>query len=132
MERRVTSHTEEEEMNQRRRLLVLARKGDEKAITRLLDLYQVRVYSGEHLRKSKIWKISKKTTQDTKKTPQKALKKAAKKTPPKTLKKTKVSKTTRTPPWRSPHAASTTHKKKSAKRKILGKASKSKKSQKRR
>ncbi len=120
MERRVTSHTEEEEMNQRRRLLVLARKGDEKAITRLLDLYQVRVYSGEHLRKSKIWKISKKTTQDTKKTP------------PKTLKKTKVSKTTRTPPWRSPHAASTTHKKKSAKRKILGKASKSKKSQKRR
>lgn len=60
MERRVTSHTEEEEMNQRRRLLVLARKGDEKAITRLLDLYQVRVYSGEHLRKSKIWKISKK------------------------------------------------------------------------
>ena len=32
MERRVTSHTEEEEMNQRRRLLTLARKGDQKSI----------------------------------------------------------------------------------------------------
>ncbi|NKB82443.1 MAG: hypothetical protein GKS05_11255 [Nitrospirales bacterium] len=34
-------------MNQRRHLLGLARKGDEKAINQLLELYQVRVYSGE-------------------------------------------------------------------------------------
>ena len=33
MERRAASHTEEEEMNQRRRLLGLARKGDPKAMT---------------------------------------------------------------------------------------------------
>lgn len=44
MERRTASHTEEEEMNQRRKLLNLARKGDRKAIDRLLELYQVRVY----------------------------------------------------------------------------------------
>ena len=43
MERRVTSHTEEEEMNQRRRLLTLARKGDQKAIESLFELYQVQV-----------------------------------------------------------------------------------------
>ncbi len=51
MERRAASHTEEEEMNQRRRLLNLARKGDLKAINRLFELYQVRVYSGENLKK---------------------------------------------------------------------------------
>ena len=51
MERRVTSHTEEEEMNQRRKLLGLARKGDQKAISKLLELYQVKLYSGELLKK---------------------------------------------------------------------------------
>ena len=53
MERRAGSHTEEEEMNQRRRLLNLAKKGDEKAISRLFELYQVRVYSGPTLSKAK-------------------------------------------------------------------------------
>src|SRR5688572_19000142 len=53
MERRAASHTEEEEMNQRRRLLSLARKGDPKAINRLFELYQVRVYSGDTLSKAK-------------------------------------------------------------------------------
>lgn len=53
MERRAASHTEEEEMNQRRRLLNLARKGDPKAISRLFELYQVRVYSGNTLHKAK-------------------------------------------------------------------------------
>ena len=53
MERRAASHTEEEEMNQRRRLLSLARKGDPKAIRRLFELYQVRVYSGNTLHKAK-------------------------------------------------------------------------------
>lgn len=38
-------------MNQRRRLLNLARKGDPKAIDRLFELYQVRVYSGATLKK---------------------------------------------------------------------------------
>jgi len=47
MERRAASHTEEEELNQRRRLLNLARKGDPKAISRLFELYQVRVFTGE-------------------------------------------------------------------------------------
>ncbi|MGH7255689.1 MAG: hypothetical protein ACREI3_07920 [Nitrospirales bacterium] len=47
MERRTASHTEEEEMNQRRRLLNLARKGDQKAIGKLFEMYQVRVYSGD-------------------------------------------------------------------------------------
>jgi uncharacterized protein YaiL (DUF2058 family) len=51
MQRRAGSHTEEEELNQRRRLLNLARKGDPKAISRLFELYQVRVYSGEMLNK---------------------------------------------------------------------------------
>jgi hypothetical protein len=51
MERRGGSHTEEEELNQRKRLLNLARKGDPKAINRLFELYQVRVYSGEALNK---------------------------------------------------------------------------------
>jgi len=51
MERRPASHTEEEELNQRRRLLNLARKGDPKAINKLFELYQVRVYSGESLSK---------------------------------------------------------------------------------
>jgi len=51
MERRGASNTEEQELNQRRRLLNLARKGDPKAITRLFDLYQVRIYSGEALNK---------------------------------------------------------------------------------
>ena len=52
MERRTASHTEEEEMNQRRRLLNLARKGDRKAIDRLLELYQVRVYPVDTLNKT--------------------------------------------------------------------------------
>lgn len=52
MERRAASHTEEEELNQRRRLLNLARKGDPKAINRLFELYQVRVFTGEALSKS--------------------------------------------------------------------------------
>ncbi len=45
----MTSHTEEEEMEQRRQLLALARKGDKKAIDQLMELYQVRVYSGKSL-----------------------------------------------------------------------------------
>jgi len=53
MERRPASHTEEEEMNQRRKLLSLARKGDPKAISRLFELYQVRAYSGNTLHKAK-------------------------------------------------------------------------------
>ena len=44
MERRTASYTEEEEMNQRRRLLNLARKGDRRAMDKLFELYQVRVY----------------------------------------------------------------------------------------
>ena len=51
MERRAASHTEEEEMNQRRRLLGLARKGDPKAINKLFELYQVRVLNGDMLSK---------------------------------------------------------------------------------
>lgn len=51
MERRTASHTEEEEMNQRRRLLNAARKGDSKAINKLFELYQVRVFSGDQLAK---------------------------------------------------------------------------------
>src|SRR5574340_409503 len=51
LERRAASHTEEEEMNQRRRLLGLARKGDPKAISKLFELYQVRVLNGEMLSK---------------------------------------------------------------------------------
>jgi hypothetical protein len=49
MERRAASHTEEEEMNQRRKLLGAARRGDTKAISKLFELYQVRVLSGEQL-----------------------------------------------------------------------------------
>ncbi|TKB64130.1 MAG: hypothetical protein E8D48_00250 [Nitrospira sp.] len=49
MERRAASHTEEEEMNQRRKLLNAARRGDTKAISKLFELYQVRVLSGEQL-----------------------------------------------------------------------------------
>ncbi|MDR4480642.1 MAG: hypothetical protein R3B37_12980 [Nitrospira sp.] len=51
MERRAASHTEEEEMNQRRRLLGMARKGDPKAISKLFELYQVRVLNGDMLSK---------------------------------------------------------------------------------
>ncbi len=47
MERRAASHTEEEEMNQRRRLLNAAKKGDQKAVAKLFELYQVRVYNNE-------------------------------------------------------------------------------------
>ncbi len=47
MERRAASHTEEEEMNHRRRLLNAAKKGDQKAIAKLLELYQVRIHSGD-------------------------------------------------------------------------------------
>ncbi len=49
MERRAASHTEEEEMNQRRKLLNAARRGDTKAIGKLFELYQVRVLSGDQL-----------------------------------------------------------------------------------
>lgn len=52
MEKRAPSHTEEEEMNQRRRLLGLARRGDQKAISKLFELYQVRVFSGDNLKKA--------------------------------------------------------------------------------
>ena len=38
-------------MNQRRRLLGLARKGDPKAISKLFELYQVRVLNGDMLSK---------------------------------------------------------------------------------
>ncbi len=51
MERRAASHTEEEEMNQRRKLLNAARRGETKAITKLFELYQVRVLSGDQLAK---------------------------------------------------------------------------------
>jgi hypothetical protein len=51
MERRAASHTEEEEMNTRRKLLNAARKGDVKAIGKLFELYQVRVLSGDQLAK---------------------------------------------------------------------------------
>ena len=51
MERRAASHTEEDEMNQRRKLLNAARRGDTKAIGKLFELYQVRVLSGEQLAK---------------------------------------------------------------------------------
>ena len=51
MERRAASHTEEEEMNQRRKLLNAARRGDSKAIGKLFELYQVRVLSGDQLAK---------------------------------------------------------------------------------
>jgi hypothetical protein len=54
MERRVTSHTEEEEMNQRRKLLTLARKGDQKAVDQLFELYQVKVFSGDSLKRKKL------------------------------------------------------------------------------
>jgi hypothetical protein len=51
MERRAASHTEEEEMNQRRKLLSAARRGDTKAISKLFELYQVRVLNGDQLAK---------------------------------------------------------------------------------
>jgi len=51
MERRAASHTEEEEMNQRRRLLNAAKKGDQKAVAKLFELYQVRVYNNEMVTK---------------------------------------------------------------------------------
>jgi hypothetical protein len=51
MERRAASHTEEEEMNQRRRLLNAAKKGDQKAVAKLFELYQVRVYNNEMVNK---------------------------------------------------------------------------------
>jgi hypothetical protein len=51
MERRAASHTEEEEMNHRRRLLNAAKKGDQKAIGKLLELYQVRIHSGDMVMK---------------------------------------------------------------------------------
>lgn len=51
MERRAASHTEEEEMNHRRKLLNAAKKGDQKAIGKLLELYQVRIHSGDMVSK---------------------------------------------------------------------------------
>jgi hypothetical protein len=45
MEGRAVSHTAEEEMNQRRRLLNAAKKGDQKAIAKLFELYHVRVHN---------------------------------------------------------------------------------------
>jgi len=62
MERRVTSHTEEEEMNQRRDLLALARKGDQKAVSKLMELYQVKVYSGDSLKSMKNRKLPSRPT----------------------------------------------------------------------
>ncbi|MDH5428620.1 MAG: hypothetical protein OEY57_10655 [Nitrospirota bacterium] len=41
-------------MNQRRRLLTQARKGDQKSIDLLFELYQVKVFSGEELKKKKL------------------------------------------------------------------------------
>ncbi|HEY6289119.1 MAG TPA: hypothetical protein VIW48_06720, partial [Nitrospiraceae bacterium] len=38
-------------MNHRRRLLNAAKKGDQKAIGKLLELYQVRIYSGDMVTK---------------------------------------------------------------------------------
>jgi len=96
MERRVTSHTEEEEMNQRRHLLALARKGDQKAVSQLMELYQVRVFSGDSLKSSKIRKSlpvlnppkPKETIAPSKQKPVKKHKVAAKK-PKATLKATR-------------------------------------------
>ncbi len=51
MERRAASHTEEEEMNHRRKLLNAAKRGDQKAIAKLLELYQVRIHSGDMVQK---------------------------------------------------------------------------------
>ena len=51
MERRAGSHTEEEEMNQRRKLLNAAKRGDQKAIGKLFELYQVRVMNPDQLTK---------------------------------------------------------------------------------
>lgn len=51
MERRAASHTEEEEMNQRRKLLNAAKKGDQKAVGKLFELYQVRIFSGDQVQK---------------------------------------------------------------------------------
>lgn len=51
MERRAASHTEEEEMNHRRKLLNAAKRGDQKAIGKLLELYQVRIHSGDMVQK---------------------------------------------------------------------------------
>jgi hypothetical protein len=45
MERRAASHTQEEETNQRRHLLNAAKKGDQKAIARIFELYHVRVHN---------------------------------------------------------------------------------------
>lgn len=38
-------------MNQRRRLLSAAKKGDQKAVAKLFELYQVRVYNSEMVNK---------------------------------------------------------------------------------
>ena len=51
MERRAASHTEEEEMNQRRKLLNAAKRGDQKAIGKLFELYQVWVMNPDQLTK---------------------------------------------------------------------------------
>ena len=97
MERRVTSHTEEEEMNQRRSLLELARKGDETAIGRLLELYQVRVYSGDKLRTLKVGKYSA-LAPTPKKRPKAIATVPAKKKPAK-----------RETSWKAPHTSRNTH-----------------------
>lgn len=98
MERRPASHTEEEEMNQRRKLLSLARKGDPKAISRLFELYQVRVYSGNTLHKAKhlptmmvLEKKKKSTSQKavSKRTPQASTRRAAQKVVRKAARKDK-------------------------------------------
>jgi hypothetical protein len=81
MERRAASHTEEEEMNQRRRLLNLARKGDPKAISRLFELYQVRVYSGDTLHKAKRLPTIMVHEKQKKSTSQKAVSKRASRAP---------------------------------------------------
>ena len=83
MERRAASHTEEEEMNQRRKLLNAARRGDTKAISKLFELYQVRVLSGDQLAKvnrTSTYMVPVKASQSGK---SKSSPKGAKSTPPK-------------------------------------------------
>jgi hypothetical protein len=74
-------------MNQRRKLLNAARRGDTKAISRLFELYQVRVLSGEQLAKvnrTSTYMTPVKTSQSAK---SKAQEKGAKATTSKSAKK---------------------------------------------
>ena len=105
-------------MNQRRHLLALARKGDQKAVNQLMELYQVRVYSGDSLKSLKIRKSlpvlsppkPKETTSSSKAKPAKRPKVAAKQPrvaakttrPAASKAKTSSSKPTRSKPKVSP------------------------------